>query len=1083
MEQDLGSSKPLRQGDMGADGHACRGGWVWNHVLGVGLGNGRRVTGRKCEEDQDQASWEGAISHGGLRKEGGERGPGGVEKPPAPAKRTPGSGGFPCPASFRGETLCEGHPAVLPLGSPRSRGGGNVFALKLLGKGQIEGPDGPHRGRAAHRQRMALLSLLALSGTRGQSRDRLIALLWPESDTQRTRHLLSDAVYLIRKEVGEDAVLSVGDDLILNHERMRSDVSDFERALADGDPARAVELYAGPFLEGFHLGDAPEYGRWLDGERRRLGLRYGTALETLAIERRDAGDVLAAVEWWRRLAAHEPYDGRIALEFMRALDAAGNRAGAIQHAAVYAELLGAEVGVDPDPEILRLVQSLRESAEPPARPSNPLGPDTPDLPAVPRVVRRGSSEEDVVTALEGEGRVESGRTPPGAAVARTLVSRSRGPVARVVTLVVVSLAIGATVRVAMPGGTSPAPGKPVGEPQRILVADFPSFTSDPLLGDAVSQALRVDLARSPGLRVVGSAGIAGALSRMRRDPDAPLRFQLAHELAQREGIPAVIDGEVRETGAGYVISATVVEAATGEVIGGWRETATDSSGVLVAIDRLSREIRAGLGASLASAMQGEEFVPGTTASLDALRAYSHGNRSFFAGDLAQAAALYQEAVRLDPAFALAHWMVALTLPAAGRGRARGAYVRAYEHRHGLPANERFGVEGMYHRAVRGDLAAAIEAFRRQVHAAKPMGDVVMYGSLSEALADAGDLQGAEAVLWEAREVYPHAQNQAALVSYLHHQGKLEAAKSALEYAELLFPGNPVLLRTRVWVAAASNDLARADSLAGHLPSALRVGEARRLRAQIAALEGRIREALELLASVERELVLAGDAGGALEVTADMGRLRLVQGRRDVAVAGVEASLSRQPLDSLDPEDRPYLYLARFFAEAGEPERGREFLAAYEREVPDLFRGADRQKYLRARAAVRLAGGDGDSALADLELAGRHPPPFQAPLPDRLIPIHDRPELARAYEGAGRPEAALAVLERFLAHPTLGRMELDAYELPASLLRLAEHHEARNDPPAAARYYLRFAELWREADPELQPRVAEARRRALAGPGG
>ncbi len=645
------------------------------------------------------------------------------------------------------------------------------------------------------------------------------------------------------------------------------------------------------------------------------------------------------------------------------------------------------------------------------------------------------------------------------------------------------LVIAAVVRLGFSGGSPPSlPGETPTEPQRILVADFGSFTPDPLLGDAVSQALRIDLARSPGLRVAGAAAVAGALTRMRQSSDTPLHSDLARELAVREGIPAVIDGEVRRVGARYVISVALLEPASGEVIYGWRETAADSLGILSALNRLSRAIQTGIGGPLPLSSREEQFFPGTTASLEALRAFSQGHRAFVAGDLARAGPRFQEAARIDPTFALAHWMAALTLTASGRGQDRWGYVRAYRLREGLPPNERLAVEGIYHRTVSGDLPLAIEAFRNQVEAAKPTGDAVMYASLGEALSAAADLRGAESVLREAREVYPTALNQAMLVEVLHRQGKLAEAVGALEAAEGLFPGHPRFLRIRAWLAATSGDLTGADSLASHLPSTFSLGSGRRLRAQVAAVEGRVGDGLEHLAAAQEELLLAGNAIGAADVAVTRGRLRLVQGLREAAVAEVDAVLSVGALDSLDPADRPYLSLIRFFADAGEPARARTMLHAYEREVPEIFHGADRREYLRASAALRIAEGDTEGALSDLGDAGRTLPGNRSASYDRILPIRDRPEMARAWERAGQPDSAVAVLERYLAHSTLGRIELDGLELPAALFRLGELYEAHGELASAASHYLRFAELWRGADPDLQPRVEEALARASSGDG-
>ena len=44
------------------------------------------------------------------------------------------------------------------------------------------------------------------------------------------------------------------------------------------------------------------------------------------------------------------------------------------------------------------------------------------------------------------------------------------------------------------------------------------------------------------------------------------------------------------------------------------------------------------------------------------------------------------------------------------------------------------------------------------------------------------------------------------------------------------------------------------------------------------------------------------------------------------------------------------------------------------------------------------------------------------------------------------------------------------------LRLAQIYERRREPQKAAAHYAKFAELWKDCDPEFRPLVEEARRR-------
>ena len=127
-----------------------------------------------------------------------------------------------------------------------------------------------------------MLALLACAPGPGLSRDKLIGLLWSESDAERARNRLNVSVYELRKALGDDAILSAGDELRLNPDVVSTDTASFDAAMARGDHEAAVALYRGPLLDGFFLDDAPEFERWTDRERARLADSYARALEALA---------------------------------------------------------------------------------------------------------------------------------------------------------------------------------------------------------------------------------------------------------------------------------------------------------------------------------------------------------------------------------------------------------------------------------------------------------------------------------------------------------------------------------------------------------------------------------------------------------------------------------------------------------------------------------------------------------------------------------------------------------------------------------------------------------------------------------
>lgn len=250
-----------------------------------------------------------------------------------------------------------------------------LFQLRLFGSPLLSRVDGTQvSGPAIQRHRMALLALLALAPDCCVSRDKLMSLLWPESDTEHARQLLNQAVYQLRKALGDNAIVSVGDELRLDTTAVHVDVVHFETALAAHAPADAVKLYQGPLLDGFFLSDAPEFEQWLERERTRLADAYAQALEKLAEEAAAAGDLPHAAEWWKTRAAHDPYDSRIALRLLEALAAAGNRAAAVQYAEQHTRTLAQEFGIDPPADIASFVERLRVSPPPPPKQTPAAGP-------------------------------------------------------------------------------------------------------------------------------------------------------------------------------------------------------------------------------------------------------------------------------------------------------------------------------------------------------------------------------------------------------------------------------------------------------------------------------------------------------------------------------------------------------------------------------------------------------------------------------------------------------------------------------------------------------------------------------------
>src|SRR6267378_2382501 len=215
-------------------------------------------------------------------------------------------------------------------------------------------------GAVSRRHRLALLALLAVARDRGLNRDKVQAYLWPESDTERARHGLNQLVYFQRRHLDTGDVFLGKKTLRLNRAVITSDVWDFEDALDAGAHEVAVRLYTGSFLDGFFLKEAPGFERWIDDQRRRLAERCGQAFEVLAAA---AATKQEAVEWWRRAAELNPYHTDTVLRLANAWVAIGDRAAAVRCAQQHADLLRTELGLPPDPTLVRMIEQLRQGGE------------------------------------------------------------------------------------------------------------------------------------------------------------------------------------------------------------------------------------------------------------------------------------------------------------------------------------------------------------------------------------------------------------------------------------------------------------------------------------------------------------------------------------------------------------------------------------------------------------------------------------------------------------------------------------------------------------------------------------------------
>jgi len=260
--------------------------------------------------------------------------------------------------------------------------------LRVFGGFALEPRSGAPPPAPLPRRSEAILAVLAVCGAMGCSRERLMAFLWPERAESKARHHLRDALYAIRRTLGQEAVVSVGDGLRLDPSAVHSDVQAFASALNEGRLAEAVSLYRGPFLDGVHLTDTQEFDRWVEDERNRLAQERQQTVKSLAkkSEREERWD--EAAEWWGQAVTGDRFNSRLVVRRMVALTRAGDRANAVMEGEKHCLELRSELELDPDPALLEELRRIREGLSDPPQFFTPP-PASWRLPTPPRPGARG----------------------------------------------------------------------------------------------------------------------------------------------------------------------------------------------------------------------------------------------------------------------------------------------------------------------------------------------------------------------------------------------------------------------------------------------------------------------------------------------------------------------------------------------------------------------------------------------------------------------------------------------------------------------------------------------------------------------
>lgn len=215
---------------------------------------------------------------------------------------------------------------------------------------------------AAPPKRLLLLAYLLLEGTsRPLSRERIIDVFWPSADTERGRNSLRQALFGLRALLGEQAISSRGQELMLDPTIVSCDAIELLHASSRADHARVVALHIEPFFQiGGHTLDSASVEQWVESTRAKLRRLAAVSMRTLALDGSTPVDV--SLEMCERLQQLAPYDEADARVFVERLLQQGDRSRALQEAVAFEARLLHDLELPPSHEFLRLIDRIRQGA-------------------------------------------------------------------------------------------------------------------------------------------------------------------------------------------------------------------------------------------------------------------------------------------------------------------------------------------------------------------------------------------------------------------------------------------------------------------------------------------------------------------------------------------------------------------------------------------------------------------------------------------------------------------------------------------------------------------------------------------------
>ena len=259
-------------------------------------------------------------------------------------------------------------------------------------------------------------------------------------------------------------------------------------------------------------------------------------------------------------------------------------------------------------------------------------------------------------------------------------------------------------------------GEPLTDKDTIVLADFANSTGDQVFDDTLKTALNVSLRQSPFLSVLSDSEVAKTLKLMARSADTKLTPGVAREVCLRAGSKAYLAGSIGSLGSEYILGLKAVNCQSGDTLAEEQIKAASKEKVLDALGEVASKLRREMGESLATVQKFDvPLEQATTSSLEALKAYSLGNKAENEKGDAAALTYHQRAIELDPNFAMGYCAVGLDYTNLGEvGRASEYFAKAFQLRDHASEREKLEITADYYWGVTGELDKSAQTNQEEI---------------------------------------------------------------------------------------------------------------------------------------------------------------------------------------------------------------------------------------------------------------------------------------------------------------------------------------------------------------------------------